>query len=161
MVGGAGMSSNSRRTRPANGSGRRGSTPCRRRLSAGRKLDASLRKSVIVSLPPGYRCVAPTLQPGAHRRVMKPSSDLSLPGMARLVGEFLDRLGLADITLVGNDTGGAITQMLISGGAPWVGRVMLASCEAFGNFPPGLTGRTVNLQGRSQLPRHSDRSGGR
>ena len=53
MVGGAGMSSNSGRTRPANGSGRRGSMPCRRRLSAGRKLDASLLKSVIVSLPPG------------------------------------------------------------------------------------------------------------
>ncbi len=32
--------------------------------------------------------------------------------------------------------------MLISGGAPWVGRVVLASCEAFGNFPPGLAGST-------------------
>jgi hypothetical protein len=53
---------------------------------------------------------------------MKPSADPSLPGMARLVGEFLDRLGLADVTLGGNDSEGAITQMLISGGAPWVGR---------------------------------------
>jgi pimeloyl-ACP methyl ester carboxylesterase len=59
-----------------------------------------------------------TLPPGAHRRVMKPSADRPLPGMARLVGEFLDRLGLADVTLVGNDSGGAITQMLIRGGAP-------------------------------------------
>ena len=127
---------------------RRGSTPCRRRLSAGRKLDASLWKDVIAGLPPGYRCVAPTLPPGAHRRVMKPSADLSLPGMARLVGEFLDRLGLADVTLVGNDSGGAITQMLISGGAPRVGRVVPASCEAFGSFPPGLTGRTLALAGK-------------
>jgi hypothetical protein len=77
-----------------------------------------LRKSVIVSLPPGYLYVAPTLPPGAHRRVMKPSADLSLPGMARLAGEFLDRLGLADVTLVSNDGGGAITQMLINGSAP-------------------------------------------
>jgi pimeloyl-ACP methyl ester carboxylesterase len=145
MVGGAGMSCNSRRIRPANGSGWRGSTPCRRRLSAGRKLDASLWKGVIASLPPGYRCAAPTLPPGAHRRVMKPSADLSLPGMAPLVGEFLDRFGLADVTLVGNDSGGAITQVLISGGAPWVGRVVLASCEAFGNFPPG---RTLALAGK-------------
>jgi pimeloyl-ACP methyl ester carboxylesterase len=48
---------------------------------------------------------------------MTPSADLSLPGMARLAGEFLDRLGLADVTLVGNDSGGAITQMLINGSA--------------------------------------------
>src|SRR5258708_23903202 len=78
---------------------------------------------------------------------MKPSADLSLPGIARLVGEFLDRLGLADVTLAGNDTGGAITQVLISGGAPRVGRVVLASCETRGNFPPGLTGRTLALDG--------------
>jgi pimeloyl-ACP methyl ester carboxylesterase len=88
---------------------------------------------------------------------MKPSADLSLPGMARPVGEFLDRLGLADVTLVGNDSGGAITQMLISGGAPWVGRVVLASCEAFGNFPRGLTSRTLALAG--EAPAHSVRAG--
>ena len=142
------MSSNSSRTRPANGSRRRGSTPCRRRLSAGRKLDASLRKDVIAGLPPRYRCVAPTLPPGPHRRVMKPSADLSLPGVTRLVGEFLDRLGPADVTLVGNDSRGAITQMLISGGAPRVGPVVPASCETFGNFPPGLIGRTLALAGK-------------
>jgi pimeloyl-ACP methyl ester carboxylesterase len=90
---------------------------------------------------------------------MKPSADLSLPGMARLVGEFLDRLGLADVTLVGNDSGAAITQMLISGGAPWVGRVVLAPCEAFGNFPPGLTGRTRSggHAARTRHPRPSRR----
>ena len=59
MVGGAGMSCNSRCTRPANGSGRRGSTPCRRRLSAGRKLDTSLWKDVIAGLPPGKRQLRP------------------------------------------------------------------------------------------------------
>ena len=73
---------------------------------------------MIAGRPPEYQCVVPTLPPGAHRRVMKPSADRPLPGMARLVGEFLDRLGLADVTLIGNDSGGAITQMLISGGAP-------------------------------------------
>jgi pimeloyl-ACP methyl ester carboxylesterase len=78
---------------------------------------------------------------------MKPSADRPLPGMARLVGEFLDRLGLADVTLVGNDSGGAITQMLISCGPPWVGRAVLASREALGNFPPGLTGGRLALAG--------------
>jgi arginine repressor len=35
---------------------------------------------------------------------MRPDAELSLPGIARLVAEFLDRLDLRNITLVGNDT---------------------------------------------------------
>ncbi|MGX1669170.1 alpha/beta fold hydrolase [Streptomyces sp. NPDC055400] len=76
-------------------------------------------------------------------------ADLSLPGVARLVVEFLDRLDLGDVTLVGNDTGGALVQLVISEGATErVGRVVLVSCEAFDNLPPGLTGRTLALAGK-------------
>ncbi len=64
-------------------------------------------------------------------------ADLSLPGIARLVAEFLDRLDLRDVTLVGNDTGGALVQLLMCDGAARVGRVVLVSCDAFDNFPPG------------------------
>ncbi len=73
---------------------------------------------------------------------------LSLRGIARLVGEFLDRLDLHEVTLVGNDTGGALVQLLVCDGAPRVSRVVLASCEAFDNFPPGLTGKTLMLTGK-------------
>jgi pimeloyl-ACP methyl ester carboxylesterase len=79
---------------------------------------------------------------------MHADADLSLPGIARLVAEFLDRLDLHDVTLVGNDTGGALIQLLIGDGAARVGRVVLVSCEAFDNFPPGLTGKTVALTGK-------------
>ncbi|MGW3288709.1 alpha/beta fold hydrolase, partial [Streptomyces sp. NPDC001002] len=74
--------------------------------------------------------------------------DLSLPGVARLVAEFLDRLDLRDVTLVGNDTGGALVQLLMGDGVARVGRAVLVSCDAFDNFPPGLTGRTLVLAGR-------------
>jgi pimeloyl-ACP methyl ester carboxylesterase len=117
-------------------------------LLHGLLMDATLWDEVIAGLPAGCRCVAPTLPLGAHRRAVKPGADLSLPGMARLVGEFLDRLGLEDVSLVGNDTGGAIAQELMVSGAPRVGRVVLASCDAFGNFPPGLTGKTLALTGK-------------
>src|SRR5207344_2143356 len=60
----------------------------------------------------------------------------------------LDRLDLDDVTLVGNDTGGAIVQLLMSDGAARAGRVVLASCDAFDNFPPGLTGKTLVLTGK-------------
>jgi pimeloyl-ACP methyl ester carboxylesterase len=123
-------------------------------LLHGLMMDASLWDGVIAELSAGHRCVAPTLPLGAHRHAMHAGADLSLPGIARLVAEFLDRLDLADVTLVGNDTGGALVQLLIgdggqggNGGAR-VGRVVLASCDAFDNFPPGLTGKTLVLTGR-------------
>jgi pimeloyl-ACP methyl ester carboxylesterase len=79
---------------------------------------------------------------------MRTDADLSLPGVARLVAEFLDRLDLSDVTLVGNDTGGALVQLVIRDGAARVGRVVLTSCEAFDNMPPGLTGRALALAGK-------------
>jgi len=117
-------------------------------LLHGLMMDASLWDGAIAELSADYRCVAPTLPLGAHRQAMHAGADLSLPGIARLVAEFLDRLDLQDVTLVGNDTGGALVQLLMCDGAARVGRVVLASCDAFDNFPPGLTGRTLVLAGR-------------
>jgi len=54
---------------------------------------------------------------------MHVGADLSLPGIARLVAEFLDRLDLQDVTLVDNDTGGALVQLLMCDGAARAGRV--------------------------------------
>src|SRR3982751_4867091 len=78
----------------------------------GLMMDASLWADVIADLSPVYRCVAPTLPMGAHRRAMNADADLSPRGLARLVSELLDRLDLDDVTLVGNDTGGALVQLL-------------------------------------------------
>ena len=110
--------------------------------------DASLWDEVIADLADDYRCVAPTLPLGAHRHAMHDDADLSLRGIARLVAEFLDRLDLNDVTLVGTDTGGAVVQLLMSDGAARVGRVVLASCDAFDNFPPGLTGKALVMSGK-------------
>ena len=118
-------------------------------LLHGLMMDSSLWDGAIAGLS-GHRCLAPTLPLGAHRHPMHPTADLSLPAIARLVTEFLDRLDLHDVTLVGNDTGGALVQLLMRDGAARVGRVVLASCDAFDNFPPGLTGKALVLAG--QLP---------
>ena len=117
-------------------------------LLHGLMMDASLWDVVIADLSVDHRCLAPTLPLGAHRHAMHAEADLSLPGLARLVEDFLDRLDLNDVTLVGNDTGGAIAQLVIANGAVRVGQVVLASCEAFDNIPPGLTGRTLALTGK-------------
>src|SRR5260370_1382472 len=98
--------------------------------------------------PADHRCGAPRLPLGADRHAMRADAALSLPGIARLVTEFLDRLDLHDVTLVGNDTGGALVQLLIGDGAPRVGRVVLVSCDAFDKFPPGPTRKTLVVTGK-------------
>src|SRR6266496_76572 len=117
-------------------------------LLHGLMMDSSLWDGPIADLSAEHRCVAPTLPLGAHRRPMHADADLSLPGIARLVAEFIDRLDLEDVTLVGNDTGGALVQLLVGDGAVHVSRVVLVSCDAFDNFPPGLTGKTLVLTGK-------------
>jgi pimeloyl-ACP methyl ester carboxylesterase len=117
-------------------------------LLSGLMMDASLWDDVIADLAADHRCVAPTLPLGAHRHPMPTDADPSPRGIAALVDELLQRLDLTDVTLVGNDTGGALVQLIAGGGAPRVGRIVLVSCDAFENFPPGLTGRTLVLAGR-------------
>jgi pimeloyl-ACP methyl ester carboxylesterase len=121
-------------------------------LLHGLMMDASLWDGPIADLSADHRCIAPTLPLGAHRHAMSPGADLSLPAIARLIAEFMDRLDLRDVTLVGSDTGGALAQLLMAGGAPQLGRVVLASCDAFDNFPPGLTGKTLLLAGKLPVP---------
>ena len=110
-------------------------------LLHGLLMDASLWDDVIDDLSVDHRCVAPTLPLGAHRHAMHADADLSLRGIARLVGELLERLDLRDVTLVGNDTGGALVQLLVCDGATRVSRIVLASSDAFDNFPPASPAR--------------------
>jgi pimeloyl-ACP methyl ester carboxylesterase len=114
-------------------------------LLHGLLMSATLWDAVIPEISDAYRCIAPTLPLGAHRRPVRPDADLSLPGIARLVAELLERLDLSGVTLVGNDTGGAVAQLVAAdaGLSKRVGRLVLVSCEAFDNLPPGLTGRTI------------------
>jgi pimeloyl-ACP methyl ester carboxylesterase len=67
---------------------------------------------------------------------MPPEADLSPPGVADLVADAIEALDLDDVTLVANDTGGAISQILVTRRPDRVGRLVLTSCDAFDNFPP-------------------------
>jgi pimeloyl-ACP methyl ester carboxylesterase len=117
-------------------------------LLHGLLMDGSLWDAVIDELSPDHRCVAPTLPLGAHRRAMHDDADLSLPGVARLVTELLERLDLRGVTLAGNDTGGALVQLIAVAAPSCVERIVLVSCDAFDNFPPGLTGKAIVATGR-------------
>ena len=83
----------------------------------------------------GFRRIVPDLPLGAHR-VPMPEADLSPTGLAQIVADFLGALDLQDVTLVGNDTGGAICQFVVTRHPERVGRLVLTNCDAFDNFPP-------------------------
>ncbi|MFE3514805.1 alpha/beta fold hydrolase [Streptomyces sp. NPDC059166] len=90
----------------------------------------------VIPLLDGYRCVLPTLPLGGHRLPMNRDADLSQRGVALLLGEFIEKLGLGPVTLVLNDWGGG--QFLVSEGRDHqIERLVLVACEAFDNFPPG------------------------
>ena len=78
---------------------------------------------------------------------MRPDADLSLRGLGRRVADFLERLALRDVTLCFNDWGGA--QLMVADGLlDRVGRLVLVSCEAFENYPPGIPGRLAWLSAK-------------
>jgi pimeloyl-ACP methyl ester carboxylesterase len=84
----------------------------------------------------GVRSYALTLPLGAHEVPMNAGADLSPPGVARLVGDFIAALGLDNVTVVGNDTGGAICQLMLGGDTSRIGAAVLTNCDAFDAFPP-------------------------
>lgn len=118
-------------------------------LLHGVAMDGSLWRHVVAGLQDDFRCVVPTLPLGGHRQPMHPDADLSILGVARLVDEFLERLDLSDVTLVLNDWGGA-QSLVADGRAARIGRLVITSCEAFGNYPPDLPGS--NLVTSARLP---------
>lgn len=86
----------------------------------------------------GSRCITPDLPLGSHDLPMPPDRDLSPRGVVVLLLEFMDELGLENVTIVGNDSGGAIVQLLMTRHPTRVGRVVLTSSDALERFFPPL-----------------------
>lgn len=89
----------------------------------------------------GVRSYAADWPLGSHTIALGAKADQSPRGIARQITAFMEALELDDVTLVGNDTGGAICQFLLDGDASRIGRVVLTNCDAFTNFPPAPFGQ--------------------
>ncbi|MGW0181203.1 alpha/beta fold hydrolase [Nocardia sp. NPDC003345] len=83
----------------------------------------------------GYRCLTPDWPLGSHS-IPAPGADLTPTGLADLIAEFLDHLDLTDVTVVANDTGGAITQILLTRRPERIGRAVLAAVDSYESFLP-------------------------
>lgn len=101
-------------------------------------VDGRLWDGVVDRLADRFRCLAPDWPLGAHQIAMKPGADLSPPGIAATIAAFLAALELEDVTIVGNDSGGAMSQVLVTQHPERIGRLVLTNCDTHENFPPGI-----------------------
>jgi len=99
-------------------------------------VDGEVWRKVTPLLQGTARRMVPDLPLGSHRIALNADADLSPAGVARLVGDLLAALDLEDVTLVGNDTGGAISQLVALDHGARVGRLVLTNCDCFDVFPP-------------------------
>jgi pimeloyl-ACP methyl ester carboxylesterase len=101
-------------------------------------VDGRLWDGVVDRLADRFRCFAPDWPIGAQQIAMDPGADLTPPGVAATIADFLEALDLDDVTVVGNDSGGAMSQMLVASRPERVGRLVLTNCDTHENFPPGI-----------------------
>lgn len=100
-------------------------------------VDGRLWDGVVDRLAGRFRCIAPDWPLGAHQVAMDPAADLSPPGIAALIADLLAALELDQVTIVGNDSGGAISQVLVTTHPERIARLVLTNCDTHENFPPG------------------------
>lgn len=106
-------------------------------LSHGWLANANLWRDVVDRLADRFTCVALDLPFGSHRVPMDPAADLSPPGVGELLAAILDELDLRDVTLVGNDSGGAYSQIAAAAHPERVAALALNSCETpYDEWPP-------------------------
>ncbi len=99
-------------------------------------VNGDLWRGVVGRLSDRFRCITPDWPLGSHAEPMHPDADLSTPGLAKMVAEFLSAIDAGPVTLIGNDTGGAVCQLVVADHRERIERLVLTSCDAFEVYPP-------------------------
>src|SRR5437660_5840710 len=107
-------------------------------LVHGLLVNSMLWADVAELLASDFRVIAPDLPLGSHELPMSPGTDLTPPGLAAIIAAFLDALDLEGVTLVGNDTGGALCQLVAVEHPERLARLVLTPCDAYENFLPPM-----------------------
>jgi pimeloyl-ACP methyl ester carboxylesterase len=101
-------------------------------------VDGRLWDGVVDRLADRFRCIAPDWPIGAQQIAMNADADLSPPGVAAIIADLLAALRLEEVTIVGNDSGGAMSQVLVTSHPERIARLVLTNCDTHENFPPGI-----------------------
>jgi pimeloyl-ACP methyl ester carboxylesterase len=101
----------------------------------GALVNANLWRKVVPRLH-GFTCVTLDLPLGSHLDPMPKDADFGSLALADLIADAIEKLDLGGATVVGNDTGGGLTQIMAARHPELAGALVLTSCDAFENFPP-------------------------
>lgn len=93
----------------------------------------------------GRRCIALDLPGHGHSPVPADGIDVTLSGLAQLIAEFLDSIGIDEFDLVANDTGGAVAQIMVARQPDRIRTLALTNCDTEGHVPPKLFKPVVAL----------------
>lgn len=86
----------------------------------------------------GFTVVLPDLPLGAHSVAVADRSRLTTAGVATCLFDIADQLDIDRFSVVGFDTGGAISQVAAADRPERIERLALMSCDAFEHYPPPL-----------------------
>jgi len=107
-------------------------------LVHGLLVNGELWREVAPRLAESFRVIVPDWPLGSHELPLRPGTDLSPIGLAKIIADFMEELELEDVTLVGNNTGGAISQLVAVHHPERLGRLVLTPCDAYENFLPPM-----------------------
>ncbi|HXS06906.1 MAG TPA: alpha/beta hydrolase [Rhizomicrobium sp.] len=98
-------------------------------------LNGHLWRHQLAGLSDIRRCIAPDLLAHGATEVAQ-GGDVSVTANARMLKEFLDGLGIDQVDLVGNDSGGGIAQIFAANWPERVRSLTLTDCDTHDNWPP-------------------------
>lgn len=96
------------------------------------------------------RCVCPDLM-GLGASETAPGAPVDFHAQAAMLLQFMDALGLSTVDLIGNDSGGAISQILATQAPERIRSLTLTNCDTHGNWPPPAFLPILNLAKAGQL----------
>jgi len=105
-------------------------------LLGGLMVNGDTFRNVVPILARRFRCITPDLPLGAHTHPMPRRADLSMPALADLAVAILDALEVERATVIGNDAGGVVAQLMVARHPDRVANLVLACCDAYEDFPP-------------------------
>ena len=105
-------------------------------LVHGLLMNGELWRDVIPLLAKDFRVIAPDWPLGSQQLPLEDPADMTPPALARLISDFIEALELQDVTLVGCDTGGALSQLVAVEHPERIARLVLTPCDAYEHFPP-------------------------
>jgi pimeloyl-ACP methyl ester carboxylesterase len=108
-------------------------------------VDGGLWTDTASRLAAEHRCIVPDLPFGSHREALAPDADLTPPGAARLVAELIATLDLDGVTVLANDSGGAVSQILVTEHPQRIARLALTNSDCLEVFPPATFKLMVRL----------------